>query len=1360
MKHLLLWLFVLFCCYIVQAQNNYRVESITVADGLSQGFVFALLQDSRGFIWIGTSNGLNRYDGYQIKRFTSDDTAPWSLQASIIYCIAEDAQGLLWLGTDKGVVVMDPYTERFVRLAEVNPEFFRSDVVHLTIKNGGRIWFSPRHPTESALYVIRPPAELTRLIREGRIKANTFHLHPVTLSAELVGPLRWLPTNSDTVLVAADYQGHFCRVDLATLRVQSADPRTLEHQRMGNYGLVYGEQRTQGFIFHLQAPRAGQSGNNYQLAEFLQLPDEMPTLSRTNDPVLYRMDSMAAGQSLLPVAFQPIDQPTPAFIKLDKAATYSGIVDRTGNLWIGTTGYGVRKISRKKLDFRHYLPGVSFYNFLRLPDGRFWPGIHISDEVLDPNTGQLVPSPWKYTLPKGTWIHSLLIDRSGNWWMAASRNSRLFIFKKENLGGQWKALPVELKFARDLPIPLLEDRRGNIWVAGVQGEVFRIRPDDHQVAHWQYDQYFPNYLAGDLRSTCIVEDEGGTLWIGSTQGLVRLKEYNGEPSFQIWHNHSEKGPLFKNDWILSLYPDLEDTTILWVGTRGGGLTGFNRQSGAIETFTENDGLSNNVVYGIVADTFGHLWLSTNRGLSCFYPRNHTFSNFPNEEPELSVEFNTWASQRLPSGELAFGSVEGLFIIRPLPDRQISIPCVVEITQMKINGLVLDPATERMGLTFTDKREINLSLPCNRNNIVLEFAAPNTGDPVSVQYRYRVLGLGEHWISTGHQRTINLVAIPSGHYIVELQAISTDGNWSEAVITRTYVTIRPAWYDSWLAWISYTCLAGWLLVVYVRYMRRQLRLKYAMNMNRKEMERLKSLDDFKNRFFSYISHEFKTPLAIIIGQAKRLSGEQLQREIDNKAGAIFQQGQNLLEMVDQMLDIARLDSQALRLNWRNGNFSAYVHYLVESLRPLTDFKSIRLYFHTDMPGLMMDYDPLRLRYIINNLLTNAIRHTMADGHISVSIYSGGQDQIQLEVLDTGEGIMPEDLPNIFDRYYQGSSDHWQSHHFGLGLAFVKNLVELFAGNIQVSSQPGKGTTFIITLPITRTAAPIESLNLEISPPNENSIGENAGSLPKKSFPLLLVVEDNLFISNFLQSVLAPHFTLNFAPDGHSGYAKALDTIPDLILTDVMMPGMDGYELTRKIKSHELTGHIPIVILSARSELTDRLVGQQFGADAYIGKPFDEHELVLILQNLYRLQYRWRERYASLTTQTGLVDILPETTPGQPEEIIQQTDAFVLKMYALFEENYSNEAYDLSQFCRDMEMSKSQMQRKLTALSDQSSMQLLRRYRLQKAYEMLSGNPDRNVREVCFQVGFKDPSHFSRLFSKTFKVAPSDVKRQVR
>jgi len=1358
-RPLLIALSILLCTGSGYAQN-YRTESITVADGLSQGFVVGLFQDSRGFTWIGTSDGLNRYDGYQIKRFTIDNTAPWSLRTNAIHYITEDAEGLLWLGTNKGLVVMDPYTERFVQLSDLNPAFPSGDVLQINIQQDGRIWFCHRSRPEGEVYVARPPVGLMRLIRAGLVEGSAFQVQPVQLTDGLLAPLRWLDNMHDPSLVAMDAQWEFCRIDPVALRVQRADPRTLPYQRWGDYGLLYNQSKTQGFVFSLHAARVDHPGNAHPVVEFWQLPGTKPLLCQTGNPMIYQLDTLAT-EMITNEREQPGPLwPVKPFLQLDKPISYNTMIDRAGHLWAGTIGYGLRKISRRKLDFRQYMPGVSVYGFKILPDGRIWPGLQISHRVFNPRTSRFETAPWATRLGINNSAFNLLIDRSGDWWLISNRKKQMVLVKKDHLSGQWQEWPLELPMIRNTPVPLIQDRSGNLWMTGVGGDVVRVRPENGQMDHWQIAGLFLNTMVGKLHAICLVEDKYGSLWIGYNGGLVQITHPNDEPVFQAWHNYTEKGPLFKNDWVLSVYPDPNDSNLVWVGTRGGGLCGFDHRTGTGEAFTEANGLANNVVYGILPDSLGYLWLSTNRGLSRFNPRNRTFSNFPNEDPKLNTEFNTGAYSLLPSGELGFGSVEGLFFIRPLTSSKTEHPCVVEVTQLKINGIVLNPAATDAGLWFTDSNQVSLRLSFAQNNLALEFAALQMDDPASVQYRYRVLGLEVHWIETGHQRIANLVAIPPGDYTIELQSISTNGNWEEAPITRMYVHIQPPWYRSWPAMWLYAGLVSLSLYLYIWYERRRVRLKYEVNFSRKEMERLKSLDDFKNRFFGYISHEFKTPLTIILGQTKRLANTQNPPEIAKNTGVILQQGQSMLEMVDQIVDITKLDNHELQLNWRNGNISDYLHYLVESLRSLAEFKNISLSFHTSVPGLLMDFDPLRLKYIVNNLLTNAVRHTPAEGFIGISIQKTTLDRLCLRVSDTGEGITAEDLPNIFARYYQGNSNNPQPHHFGLGLAFVKDLLQLFGGTIAVSSQPGSGTVFEITLPITQKAPSLEKSFAHLSAFQNNSPAQTTPAKPtKKLLPLLLVVEDNAFIAKFLQSALENYFLLKFAVDGLSGYEKALEIVPDLILTDVMMPGMDGYELTRQLKSHELTGHIPIVMLSARSGLSDRLTGQQLGADAYLGKPFDEQELVLILQNLYRLQGRWRERYAGLTTQPERANELTEKNLDQSMAIVQQTDAFMGKMYRLFEDNYPNEEYDLPHLCHELEMSKSQLQRKIAVLSDQSAMQLLRRYRLQKAHEILSESSEANVKEICFQVGFKDPSHFSRLFSKTFGMAPSEVRKGV-
>ncbi len=1349
----------LLWCVTGHAQNNYRVESITVADGLSQGFVMSMLEDSRGFIWASTFNGLNRYDGYQVKRFTPDNTNPWSLMTNFIYCMAEDTNGLLWMGTDLGVVVMDPYTERFIQLAAIDPAFPYVDILSMQIKDG-RIWISDRKAGETNndpgnMYVVTAVPDLPRLMRENRVSVDAFTIRPIIVAPGLQGSFQLLYSNTAEI-AAIDRVGQLCKINPATLHMERVGIQALDYQRLGNYGLLHYDKHG-GFIFRIpEVPVPAQRINT--LAQFIQLSGQMPLLYATGDSILYQFDTLSVAPRGLARGDQAGLPRFKPFITLDQPISCKGIVDRKGNFWMGTNGYGMRTLRSKKIEFRHYVPKRSFYNFSFLPDGRVWPGRDFPKKVLNLQTNKFEAAPWAAACTEVNQMYNLCITRSGDWWLPNSQKGRLFILKKEHRNGQWTTIPLDLEFIEYRPVQILEDRSGNIWVSATGGQILRIDPHTNQTVYWQFDQFFPEQIREGLRTNCLVKDSSGTLWLGCNHGLVRIRNPEATPVFDVWHNHTSKGALFKNERVISLYPDPNNPQLIWIGTYGGGLHCFDSAKDTFKILTEKDGLVDNVVYGILPDAFGYLWLSTNRGLSRFNPKNRTFYNFTHEDPILNTEFNTDAFLQMPSGDLAFGSINGLFIVHPLADQPADQSCVVAVTELKINSAVVNPSLDNPYLTVNAQNELVLRVPYEKNSVAVEFAALQTGDPASAQFRYRMLGLDRHWIHAGLQRTANFALIPPGQYTLELQSINANGSWDDAPTTRLYVTVLPPWYRSWAAWFTYLGLLLLLLYGYVRYERRNFQLKHAENMSRKEMERLKSLDDFKNRFFGSISHEFKTPLTIILGQAKRLLAEQNLQGVHINAGAILQQGQSMLEMVDQIVDITKFDNEDVHPNWRNGNFSDYMRYLVESLRPLATFKNIQLDFHTELPDLVMDFDPQRLKYIVSNLLNNAVRYTPSGEFIAVSIYADGQDRVMLEIMDTGEGIAAEDLPHIFTRYYQGASQAaQQQQHFGIGLTFVKDLVQLFGGTICVSSQRDNGTLFTISLPITRQGAPLEITNLDPAPEVTAYHPPTTDELPQEALPLLLIVEDNPFISKFVAASLHAYFTIELAADGLAGYEKALEIIPDLILTDVMMPGMDGYELTHQIKSHELTSHIPIVILSARSELADRLTGQQYGANAYIAKPFDAQELILTLKNLHHLQYRWRERYAGLTTQTGTINQEAGKHPEEAAETLQYTDAFMLKIYAIFAKKYTDEAYDLPQLCRDIEMSKSQLQRKLVALSDQSAMQLLRRYRLQRAFEILSENPDQNVKEVCFQVGFKDPSHFSRLFSKTFHTAPSDVKR---
>ncbi len=962
-------------CY---AQTDYLIESITVADGLSQGFIHAIHEDSRGYKWLGTFNGLNRYDGYQVKRFIPDKSTSWSIKANYIYCITEDEYGLLWLGTDKGLVVMDPYSERFVHLADIDPRFPVNDVVWIDVR-AGRIWISDRlkmmaSNVQSQIYSITSIPGLSHLIQENKLSSSIFNLQFIDIPPGFKGPTMWVhvPNSKQSDIFFIDQLDQLGKINPITLQATGADPRLIDYTHMGPYGLLYSSEGMTGRLFQL----LDDTINKYKikcLSEFIHPPGQIPLLYFLGRPELYQLDTAMASEIDITQDFSSVLRRDKPFFTLDQPISASSIIDRNENIWLGTIGFGVRKLRPKKVSFKQYLSKIGPYNFNILPDGWIWPGRDVPFKVFDPQTGKEKLAPWGYWNGKNNRIFNLLITRSGDWWLPNCKNDQLFIKKKEHHTGQWKEMPLELPYLDSGTIPIFEDKNANVWISAINGKIARIRPKDNQIEYWSFNADFPQLQQGTvLQSSCIVEDTQGVLWLGTNQGLVRIEHPEASPIFTVWHNYGPKGALFKNERITSICPDPNQQHLIWIGTFGGGLHCFDSQKEITEIYNENDGLANNVIYGVLPDTFGNLWLSTNRGLSRFDRQNKTFYNLSSDDKRLGTEFNTDAFRLLPSGELAFGGLNGLFLVRPLQEKRGKQANLVAITAIKINGNLLNPAVEASFLHYTNQNEVSLILPFNKNSITFEFAALQTSNPASANFRYRLLGLDPQWINAGSQRIANFTLIPPGQYTLEVQSVNTKEIWEDAPITRLYVTIAPPWYRSWLAWICYAGIIVGLFYAYLIYERKYLALEYKENTRRIEIERLKSLDDFKNRFFGSISHEFKTPLTIILGHAKRLNTNNGQQDITQHAEAILHQGQSMLEMVSQMVDVTKLDNENIQLNWQNGNITDYLRYLVESLRALANFKNIQLDVLSAVPHLRMDFDPLRLKYIINNLLTNAIR----------------------------------------------------------------------------------------------------------------------------------------------------------------------------------------------------------------------------------------------------------------------------------------------------------------------------------------------------------------------------------------------------
>ena len=875
---------------------------------------------------------------------------------------------------------------------------------------------------------------------------------------------------------------------------------------------------------------------------------------------------------------------------------------------------------------------------------------------------------------------------------------------------------------------------------------FVFNLNDRRIAIWPFSNIsiaerftYNNLTATDgreLRSNDIAQDAQGTLWIGTNKGLIEVPDGANSVRQFICHTYDPKNPKsISSNWITHILPDPRLPQILWIGTRGGGLNRFDKTTREFSFITEGpESLPDNVVYGILPDEMGNLWCSTNHGICRYAPQDKTFTVYREAEGLLSTEFNTASFLKGQDGYFWFGGVNGLNAFRPSEIQVAEAAPSVYITEISVLGVQVLPDVNN-----------RLKLKSDQNNLTIHFAISDFRNTNGNRYHYRLNG-GE-WIPLGNAHSATFSALPPGEYLLEVEGATADSPWSKES-ARLYLQIEPPWYNAWPAWLLYAALLVAAITIFIRYRLQLFKIEHSAELNRQESERLKSFDEVKNRFFADVAHEVRSPLTIVRGLSERLLRSENTEEVAENARLIMHQSENLLELSNQLLDLARLDSRQLKLMRYHGDFQAFIEQQVAGFVPLAADKGVLLHFESAEGHLWMDFDPFQFKKILNNLLSNAIRHTDHAGKITVSLERlPALNSLELKVSDTGEGIAPAALPHVFERYHQGENPR-RKGAAGIGLALSAELVKLMDGQISVNSILNQGSSFKILLPIVQAdSAPIQEEFHSAAAVSGNPGFKAAVTQDKRmDLPLLLLIEDNENILTYLQSFLSRYYQIKTAKDGISGIRAALQYIPDLIITDITMPGKNGYEVTETLKADERSSHIPIVMLSARTEAEDRLEGYRRKANAYLSKPFSEQELLLILQNLLELRDQLREKYTSLLQNGKVLTQAPAN----------QEDAFLQKTYTIFEQNFHDDTFKLPQLCRALAISSSQLDRKLNALTEQSPMEMLRQFRLAKAQEMLqSRQPRPSVQEVCYACGFKSPEHFSRLFSDTYGISPSEV-----
>ncbi|MDX1660743.1 MAG: two-component regulator propeller domain-containing protein [Gemmatimonadota bacterium] len=1355
---------------------------LTIADGLSQNAVYAILQDRRGLMWLGTKDGLNRYDGYDFTVFRHDPFDPASMSGSDVTVIFEDDRGRLWIGyRDGGLDRFDRTRKRFHRYADAPPE----PITAIAEDPEGSLWIGT---DGGGLY--RLSADQAGNTRgtfdrfphdpgDPRSLADD-RVHDVLVDRRgtvWVGTETGLSRLDASSSSAARFRRYAPGPPAAGGLIDPTVGSLLEDSKGrlwigGKSGLAVLDPRRERIAHHPHGYRTDTGGWG-EAIDLLEDRDGRIWMSTFTG--LARFDPDAdTFERLRPDRMDPSS--------VSAGVPTALLQDRSGVVWVGTNGYGINLHDPKARRFHTVrgprnrddaAPTFSVYTLFEDAAGTVWIGAG-SLYRWDRETGEFGRLDGG---PRGTdgfdtsHTTSIIESPTGVLWIGTLEG----MYRYEIASGRTRRYAHDPDDPDGLPGPevfdVFEDDEGRLWVVTRN---YLARLVDPSRGRFRSHPIHDPPVRDRWVYPSTLQDSRGRLWLGSNQGLLRFDPGTGY--FRRYRHDPDDPASLGYDVIRSLHLDpREPDRHLWVGTAGGGLARFDFERERFEHYTVDDGLPNNVVYGILADDSDDLWLSTNRGLSRFDPRNGTFRNYDAEDGLQSDEFNSGAAFRSESGELFFGGIEGFNHFHPdeIEDNP-HVPPVV-ITGFKRGNRYESVADTASVLTKAISETDSLELSHRDDALTFEFAALDFSMPSKNRYAYRLVGHNDEWIESGAVRSVTFTNLPPGSYVFEVRGSNNDGVWNETG-TSLAIAIAPPWWRTGWAYAIYGLLFLAALYAARRYEMRRVRLENRLEVERVEAEQLRELDRSRSRFFANVSHEFRTPLTLTLGPLDDLRAGihgPLPAAVTEQVDLARRNARRVLDLIEQMLDVARLEAGRTPLRARLLDLGALVEETGRAFAPMVERKSLA--FEVRVPDRPVEVygDPEHLEKAVSNLLSNAVKFTPEGGAVRIAV-EGDEEVARVTVRDSGPGIAEDELERVFDRFHRVDDPSREIQPgTGIGLALVRELVELHGGTVSARSELGFGSAFTITLRRGRDHLAPAQIADEDAPargPGPAPVGvetpaavpEPAGSLssgsdepaavapggldveedPDADVTTVLVVEDNAEVRAYVRTHLSPRYRVLEATDGREALEIVRRRLPDLVLSDVMMPGMDGYALCRAIKEDPATDFIPVVLLTARAAPEDRVAGLEEMADDYLTKPFDVRELLARVENLIASRARLLERFGG-----GGPELHPAEVDVEPRD-----QRFLDEVREAIERNLGDETFTVERLAEEVAHSRGHLYRRLRALVDEAPSDVIRRMRLERAAALVAGDAG-SISEIAYSVGFKSVSHFSNCFQEHFGVRPS-------
>ena len=1318
--------------------SAYRFIHITGKDGLPHQQIESLLMDEKGMLWIGTRNGLSCYNGYNIISYFNQHDNPNSLSHNFIRKLFKDSKNRIWIGTYDGICMYMPATDDF------NCYLPNTRITSIVETSSGKIICGG---TQLFIY---------------DEDTDEFLLHP-RIDNHLI--LSMAIDKSDRIFVSTNHSVFYYNSSFSN--ETQINPDYFSDFITGIDGIIPLFFDSKGLLW------MGRNGKGVMSIDFETGLSNIFNASSLSDGTVRVISEDNRGRIWLGTEkgisiinpdgnIEILQQNFVDKNKLNDNAIYDIVCDNKNNIWIGTYFGGINVLLNKTEQFSWVeagystkkLKGKAVRKIIQMERDILWiatedGGINIYNTI----TGDI--NNFEKISELGHNVHELFYDETTDeLWIGTFRNGLFrYSFKSE----KWvKYLPKSNKgLSSDAIFAIQKQKSGTVLIGTTQGLRY-YEPENDQF------QTFNHHILDTDFIYCLLIDNEDNIWIGTRySGLLCIKSETRE--IKGWTAKANNSSLTDN-YITCLYQDSNNR--IWIGTNNGGLHYLDPVYPQIKTLDNELSLSKATICSIIEDKMGRLWITTSNGLYRFNKERSAFICYTVEDGLPVNQFNFSSSFKAQNELMYLGSVNGLISFNPKSIKEERTLFEVNLLNLSINNHIITTKDPDSPLTASINEMTSIKFSYNQSRAFsIEYAAISLDNTTTINYQVRLLGIDENWRNVGQERRFVGSNLPRGTYTLQIRANNSNEGWEYAPIKEIGLNIPPPFYLSIWAFLAYTFFFALIIYLSNRIISIRLKEKNAVKIANIEKENLEKINQTKMDFFTSVSHELKTPLSLIMAPLKYISkNQQLNQEARERLETAIKNTDKMVGLIDELVTFNKVETGNLQFYIQKGNPLDFIENIANLFKESALEKQISFIVHCENNDENVWFSASYLEKIVNNLLSNAIKFTPVEGkvfiHASITDNSDGYTYLRIEVKDTGIGIIKEEFNNIFEKYYQTKRGYNVNYKgWGLGLALVKKFTEIHKGNISIDSTIGEGSCFVVNLNVSESAfneqnkiasdKTIVSINkYEISKPWTEDISQKILELERKNSEFqhsILFVEDNIDLLRYLSDSFSSTYSVYLTKNGIEALAIAKKYPIDLIISDVMMPEMDGNELCKIIKSDITTSHIPVILLTAKSETDDKIKGYESGADGYVEKPFDPNVLALQIKNTITIKQLQREK---ISEKLG--------TDVETESLSKIDKEFLNKLNAFIEKNIANEEFSVIDITKTLGISRSVLHVKMKNLLNISMGDYIRKKRLTKACELL--NEGYNISETAFNTGFIYPSYFARAFKKEYGIKPTAFQKK--